>query len=134
MGGGNSPYSGSTKIKLIASVVAEKNMFFDLHLYEHLKLGRLLNNSVVFMNREVEKYKLVLLISRCELLMVSILSLSYLWWSHLKVFRYKSWLIFCFEWINYLSTDQILYHHNFATTQAIFKQKRITWSPECVGC
>ncbi len=49
------------KIKLIASVVVEKNMFLDLHLYEHLKLGRLWNNSIVFfMNREGEKYKLVL--------------------------------------------------------------------------
>ncbi len=40
---------------------------------------------------------------------------------------------FSLEWINELSTDQILYHHNFATTQAIFKQKRLAWDPEYVG-
>ncbi len=41
MVGGDSPHSSSTKIKLIASVVAEKNIFLDIHLYDHLKLGRL---------------------------------------------------------------------------------------------
>ncbi len=41
MDGGDSPHSSSAKIKLIASVVSEKNMFLDLHLYENLKLGRL---------------------------------------------------------------------------------------------
>ncbi len=48
MDGGDSPHSRSVKIKLIASVVAERNMFLGFHLYEHLKLGRLWNNSVVF--------------------------------------------------------------------------------------
>ncbi len=38
---GDSTYYSSAKIKLIASAVAEKNMFSDLHLYEHLKLGKL---------------------------------------------------------------------------------------------
>ncbi len=33
---GDSPQSSSAKINLIASVVAEKNMFFDLHLNEHV--------------------------------------------------------------------------------------------------
>ncbi len=41
MHAGDSPHSSSEKIKLIASAGAVKNMFFDLHLYEHLKLGRL---------------------------------------------------------------------------------------------
>ncbi len=79
MYGGDSSHSSSAKIKLIASVVAKKNIFLDLHLYEHLKLGRLSNNSIVFfMTREGEKYQLVLYILRCELLMVSTLSLSHL--------------------------------------------------------
>ncbi len=41
MDGGDSPHSSSAKIKLIVSVVAQKHMFLDLHLYEHLKWGRL---------------------------------------------------------------------------------------------
>ncbi len=41
MDGGDSSHSSSAKIKLIALVVAKKNMFLNLHLYEHLKLGRL---------------------------------------------------------------------------------------------
>ncbi len=45
-------------IKLIASVISEKNVFLDLHVYEHLKLVRLWNNSFFF-NRG-EKYKVVL--------------------------------------------------------------------------
>ncbi len=48
MDGGDTPHSSSAKIKLIAVVVAEKNMFLDLHLYEPLNLGRLWNNSIVF--------------------------------------------------------------------------------------
>ncbi len=48
MDGENSHHSSSAKIKLIASVVADKkNVFLDLHLYEHLKLGRLGKNSIV---------------------------------------------------------------------------------------
>ncbi len=57
------------------------------------------------------------------------LSLSHLWWSHLKVYRYKSSLIFV---LNEQMSFKILYHHNFRTTQAIFNPKRLTWSPECV--
>ncbi len=41
MDAGDSPHSSSAEIKLIALVVAEKNMFLDLHLYENLKLRRL---------------------------------------------------------------------------------------------
>ncbi len=42
MDGRDSPHSSTAKIKLIASVVVEKNMFLDLlHQYEHLKLVRL---------------------------------------------------------------------------------------------
>ncbi len=48
MDGEDYPHSSSAKIKLIASVVAEKNMFLYLDLYEHLKLGRLWNNSLGF--------------------------------------------------------------------------------------
>ncbi len=36
MDGGDSPHSSSAKTKLIASAVVDKNMFFDLHLYEYL--------------------------------------------------------------------------------------------------
>ncbi len=36
MDGGDSPHSSNAKIKLIASVVADKNMFLNLYLYEHL--------------------------------------------------------------------------------------------------
>ncbi len=39
--GGDFPLSSSAKIKFIASAVAKKNMFLDLHLYVHIKLGRL---------------------------------------------------------------------------------------------
>ncbi len=61
MDGWDSSHSSSAKFKLIVSVVAKTNMFLDLHLYEHLKLGRLWNNSIVIlMTREGEKYKLVL--------------------------------------------------------------------------
>ncbi len=121
MDGGDSPNSTSAKFKLIASVVAEKNMFLDLHLYEHLKLGRLWNNSIVFfMNRKGEKYKQVLYNFTCG--------------DHIsKVYKYKSRLIFVLKWINELSTEQILYYHNFTTTQAIFKQNRLAWSHEYVG-
>ncbi len=45
MDGEDSPHSSNAKIKLVASV--EKNMFLDYHLHEHLRLGRLLNNSIV---------------------------------------------------------------------------------------
>ncbi len=38
----DSPHSSSAKIKMIASAIAEKNIFLDLHLYEHLKLERLI--------------------------------------------------------------------------------------------
>ncbi len=48
MDGEDSPHSSSEKIKLIVSVFAEKNMFLDLHLYEHLKLGRLWNSTGFF--------------------------------------------------------------------------------------
>ncbi len=41
MDGGDSFHSSSAKIKLIASMVAENNIFLDLHLYEHFKLRRL---------------------------------------------------------------------------------------------
>ncbi len=41
MDGGDSPHSSSANIKLIASAVAEKDMFLNLHLYEHLNFGRL---------------------------------------------------------------------------------------------
>ncbi len=39
---GDSPHSSSAKFKLIASVIANKNIFLDLHLYEHLKLDNAL--------------------------------------------------------------------------------------------
>ncbi len=58
---GDSAHSNSAKIKLKASAVAEKNMFLNLHLYEHLNLGRLCTILLgLFMNREVGKYKLSL--------------------------------------------------------------------------
>ncbi len=55
MDGGDFPHSSSAKIKPIASVVAEKNIFLDLHLYEHLKLGRLWNNSIVFFYEQTRR-------------------------------------------------------------------------------
>ncbi len=57
MDGAYSPHSSSAKIKLTASVVAEKNMFLDFHLYDHLKLG---NYETIllgfFMTRKGGKY------------------------------------------------------------------------------
>ncbi len=38
MDGGDSPHFSSVTIKMIALAVAEENMFFGLHLYEHLNM------------------------------------------------------------------------------------------------
>ncbi len=60
------------------------------------------------MNREDEKYKLVLYNFK-------------VWITNGEHTEFITPLDFWLEWINELSTDHILYHHNFATTQAIFK-------------
>ncbi len=99
----------SAKIKFIASVVVEKNIFLNHHLYEHLKLGRLSNNSIINNGEHTEFITPLVITSQSIQVWVD---------------------CFCLEWINELSTDPILYHHNFTTTQAIFKQNRLAWSPE----
>ncbi len=81
------------------------------------------------MNIEGEKYKLVLYNFKVWIINgehTEFITPEY------HISKYTS-IDFYHKWINELSTDQILYHHNFATTQAIFKQKRLAWSPECEG-
>ncbi len=125
MDGGES-HSSNAKIKLIASVIVKKNMFLDLHLYEHLKLGRLWNNSIVFMTREGEKYQLVL-----YNFTVWITKGEHIY--HTSGDHISKYIDIRVDWfLSWMRNDQILYHHNFATSQAIFKQKRLAWFPECV--
>ncbi len=74
-----------------------------------------------FMNRDDEKYKLVLY--NFKVLIINGEHTEFI--TPLMItFQSIQLIDFCLERINELSTDQILYHHNFTTTQAIFKQKR----------
>ncbi len=91
---GDLSLSSGTTIKAIDSVVAEK------------------------IASKVQDYeKIMVFFSGCEVLMVSTLGLSHLWWTLLNI---MTWMSF--------QTKQNLNHH-FATTQVSSSKKNLAWSP-----